>query len=135
MACIHRHTSSVKLWCEPPQAARHQNLLTIRYWLGYVAERPDSICVASGFQLTLAEGARSWMICACTAVWTCGWMLAPGARPVRGPVAIAACLGGSDAFGTSITDFSQRYADRNERDDQAFVTAIRSGRRQALKGV
>jgi Uncharacterized protein conserved in bacteria (DUF2252) len=32
------------------------------------------------------------------------------------PVAIAAYLGGSDAFDNSITDFAQRYADQNERD-------------------
>ena len=31
--------------------------------------------------------------------------------------------------------FSERYADQNERDYQAFVEAIRSGRLQALEGV
>jgi hypothetical protein len=31
-----------------------------------------------------------------------------------------------DEFGISITDFSQRYADQNERDYRAVVTAIRS---------
>ncbi len=41
----------------------------------------------------------------------------------------------SDAFDTSITDFSRRYADQNERDYQQFVTAIRSGRLEALEGV
>jgi hypothetical protein len=44
-------------------------------------------------------------------------------------------LGASDAFDTSITDFSRRYADQNERDCQQFVTAIRSGRLEALEGV
>ena len=58
-----------------------------------------------------------------------------GPRPVRGPIAIAAYLGSSDAFDTSITDFSERYADQNEHDYQQFVTAIRSGRLDALQGV
>jgi hypothetical protein len=40
-----------------------------------------------------------------------------------------------DQFDPSITDFSQRYADQNEQDYQAFVDAIRSGRLQALDGV
>ena len=35
----------------------------------------------------------------------------------------------------SITDFSERYADQNERDYQAFTDAIRSGRLEALEGV
>jgi hypothetical protein len=35
----------------------------------------------------------------------------------------------------SITDFSQRYADQNERDYQAFAEAIGSGRLQAVEGV
>jgi hypothetical protein len=33
------------------------------------------------------------------------------------------------------TDFSERYADQNERDFQEFVKAIRSGRLQAHEGV
>ena len=51
------------------------------------------------------------------------------------PVAIAAYLGRSDQFDWSITDFSQRYADQNELDHEAFVKAIRSGRLEALQGV
>ena len=49
------------------------------------------------------------------------------------PVAIAAYLGEGDQFDRSITDFSQRYADQNELDHQAFVEAIRSGRLEAPK--
>ena len=41
----------------------------------------------------------------------------------------------SDEFDRSITDFSERYADQNERDYQAFAEAIRSGRLEALEGV
>ena len=67
--------------------------------------------------------------------WTCGWTLARAHARSGDPVAIAACLGGSDAFDKSIDDFSQRYAEQNERDYQQFVKAIRSGRLQALEGV
>jgi uncharacterized protein (DUF2252 family) len=65
----------------------------------------------------------------------CGWTLARAHARSGDPVAIAGYLGGSDAFDRSITDFSQRYADQNERDYQEFVTAVRSGRLEALEGV
>jgi uncharacterized protein (DUF2252 family) len=66
---------------------------------------------------------------------TCGWTLARAHARSGDPVAIAAYLGDSDAFDTSITDFSQRYADQNERDYQQFVNAVRSGRLEAVEGV
>ncbi len=66
---------------------------------------------------------------------TCGWTLARAHARSGNPVAIAEYLGGSDAFDRSITDFCQRYADQNERDYQEFVTAVRSGRLQAVEGV
>ena len=65
----------------------------------------------------------------------CGWTLARAHARSGDPVAIAAYLGGSDAFDKSITDFSERYADQNEKGYQQFVTAVRSGRLQALEGV
>ena len=37
------------------------------------------------------------------------------------PIAIAAYLGKKDRFDKSITDFSERYADQNERDYEAFT--------------
>ena len=40
-----------------------------------------------------------------------------------------------DQFDRSITDFSERYADQNERDYQAFTEAIRSGRLEAREGI
>ena len=67
--------------------------------------------------------------------WTCGWTLARAHARSGDPVAIAACLGDGDEFDRSITDFSQRYADQNERDYQRFVDAVRSGRLQAIEGV
>ena len=66
---------------------------------------------------------------------TCGWTLARAHARSGDPVAIAAYLGTSDAFDKSITDFCERYADQNEHDYQEFVTAVRSGRLQAVEGV
>ena len=65
----------------------------------------------------------------------CGWTLARAHARSGDPVAIAAYLGEGDQFDRSITDFSQRYADQNELDHQAFVKAIRSGRLEAVEGV
>jgi uncharacterized protein (DUF2252 family) len=65
----------------------------------------------------------------------CGWTLARAHARSGDPVAIAAYLGDDDQFDRSITDFSTRYADQNERDYQAFAKAIRSGRLQALEGI
>jgi uncharacterized protein (DUF2252 family) len=65
----------------------------------------------------------------------CGWTLARAHARSGDPIAIAAYLGDSDAFDTSITDFSQRYADQNERDYEKFVNAVKSGRLEAVEGV
>jgi len=65
----------------------------------------------------------------------CGWTLARAHARSGDPVAIAAYLGDSDAFDRSIADFSQRYADQNEKDYQEFVNAVQSGRLEALQGV
>jgi hypothetical protein len=65
----------------------------------------------------------------------CGWTLARAHARSGDPVAMAAYLGRDDVFDRSITDFSERYADRNEQDYEQFVKAIRSGRLQAVEGV
>jgi hypothetical protein len=65
----------------------------------------------------------------------CGWTLARAHARSGDPVAIAEYLGETDAFDESITDFSQAYADQNERDYQDFVNAVRSGRLEAVEGV
>jgi uncharacterized protein (DUF2252 family) len=65
----------------------------------------------------------------------CGWTLARAHARSGDPVAIAEYLGDSDAFDTSITDFSQHYADQNEQDYQEFVNAVKSGRLEAVEGV
>jgi uncharacterized protein (DUF2252 family) len=65
----------------------------------------------------------------------CGWTLARAHARSGDSVAIAEYLGASDAFDQSITDFSLAYADQNEQDFQEFVSAVQSGRLQALEGV
>ena len=65
----------------------------------------------------------------------CGWTLARAHARSGDPVAIAAYLGTDDQFDRSITDFSQRYAEQNDRDFAAFTEAIRSSRIEAAHGV
>jgi len=65
----------------------------------------------------------------------CGWTLARAHARSGDPVAIATYLGNDDQFDRSISDFSQRYADQNEQDYQAFAKAVRSGRLEAREGV
>jgi uncharacterized protein (DUF2252 family) len=65
----------------------------------------------------------------------CGWTLARAHARSGDPIAIAAYLGEGDQFDRAISDFAGRYADQNERDYQAFLEALRSGRLQALQGV
>ena len=64
----------------------------------------------------------------------CGWTLARALSRSGDPIAVAAYLGKSDAFDQSMTDFSERYADQNERDYQAFTEALRSGQLTAIEG-
>jgi uncharacterized protein (DUF2252 family) len=66
---------------------------------------------------------------------TCGWTLARAHARSGDPVAIAEYLGETNAFDESIADFSERYADQNERDYEAFRKAIQAGRLEALEGV
>ncbi len=65
----------------------------------------------------------------------CAWTLARAHSRSGDPIAMAASLGKDDAFDRAITDFSERYADQNEQDYQAFVGAVRSGRLEAIEGV
>jgi hypothetical protein len=65
----------------------------------------------------------------------CGWTLARAHARSGDPVAIAAYLGGDDAFDRSITDFSRRHAAENERDFGDFTEAIRSSRIAAREGI
>ena len=58
----------------------------------------------------------------------CGWTLARAHARSGDQIAIAAYLGGSDAFDKAITQFAAAYADQNERDHQALVDAVAAGR-------
>ena len=66
---------------------------------------------------------------------TCAWTLARAHARSGDAIAIAKYLGSGDEFDRSITDFSKRYAEQNEKDFQAFVAAIRGGRLEATEGV
>ncbi|MCE0765170.1 DUF2252 domain-containing protein [Pseudonocardia kujensis] len=66
---------------------------------------------------------------------TCGWTLARAHARSGDPIAISTYLGDDDAFDQAITDFSLRYADRNEQDYAEFVEAVRTGRVPAVEGV
>jgi uncharacterized protein (DUF2252 family) len=65
----------------------------------------------------------------------CGATLARAHARWGDRIAIAAYLGGGDVFDEAIADFSSRYADQNERDYEAMVAAVGSGRLEALTGV
>jgi uncharacterized protein (DUF2252 family) len=61
----------------------------------------------------------------------CGWTLARAHARSGDRIAIAAYLGGGDAFDEAIAGFSEAYADQSERDHAALVAAIESGRIEA----
>lgn len=65
----------------------------------------------------------------------CGWTLARAHARSGDPVAIAAYLGKGARFTAAILDFSERYADQNERDYEVFVEAVKAGRLTAREGV
>jgi uncharacterized protein (DUF2252 family) len=66
---------------------------------------------------------------------TCGWTLARAHARSGDPIALTEYLGTGEEFDNSVTDFSERYADQNEKDYQQFTDAVRSGRLEALEGV
>ena len=59
---------------------------------------------------------------------TCGWALANAHARSGDPVAIASYLGTDDRFDKAIAEFSECYARQNDRDYEAFLNEIRSGR-------
>ncbi len=65
----------------------------------------------------------------------CGWTLARAHARSGDRIAIAAYLGGSDAFDKAIARFATAYADQNERDYQALTDAAKSGRITAELGL
>ena len=65
----------------------------------------------------------------------CGWTLARAHARSGDRIAIAAYLGKSDRFDRAIAAFAAAYADLNEKDHQALVDAVGSGRVRATEGV
>jgi uncharacterized protein (DUF2252 family) len=65
----------------------------------------------------------------------CGWTLARAHARSGDRIAIAAYLGGSDVFDRALAQFATAYADQNERDHQALVDAVASGRITAERGL
>ena len=63
----------------------------------------------------------------------CGQTLARAHARSGDRVAIAAYLGAGDSFDRAIAAFSEAYAEQNLRDHEALVTAIESGRLEALE--
>jgi uncharacterized protein (DUF2252 family) len=61
----------------------------------------------------------------------CGWTLARAHARTGDRIAIASYLGAGGVFDQAIVEFSEAYADQNERDYQALVEAVESGRVQA----
>ncbi len=65
----------------------------------------------------------------------CGWTLARAHARSGDRIAIASYLGKGSAFDYAIAAFAQAYADQNERDYQALVDAVNSGRITAQTGL
>jgi uncharacterized protein (DUF2252 family) len=104
-------------WTKGVQAGR------FLYWR-QLRDMKGSVVVEAMVPMALAFYARQ-----------CGWTLARAHARSGDPVAIAAYLGKSDKFDLAMTDFSERYADQNERDYEAFAAAVKSGRLAAVEGV
>ncbi len=65
----------------------------------------------------------------------CGATLARAHARYGDRIALASYLGGAENFDNAIADFSNAYADQNERDYAAFSAAVKSGRLQAQVGL
>jgi uncharacterized protein (DUF2252 family) len=65
----------------------------------------------------------------------CGVTLARAHARWGDRIAIASYLGRRDTFDSAIARFAADYADRNERDYEAFAQAVRTGRVEAETGV
>jgi uncharacterized protein (DUF2252 family) len=65
----------------------------------------------------------------------CGWTLARAHARSGDRVAIAAYLGGGEAFDRAVAAFAEAYAEQNERDHAALAAAVEAGRVTAVHGV
>ena len=77
------------------------------------------------------------MTAAGMALWgqMCGWTLARAHARTGDRIAIAAYLGGSDAFDRAICAFAVAYAEQNDRDYRALGEAVARGRLTAHTGL
>jgi uncharacterized protein (DUF2252 family) len=65
----------------------------------------------------------------------CGWTLARAHARSGDRIAIGSYLGNSDVFDKAVAQFAAAYADQNEKDHDALVHAVKSGRLTAEQGV
>jgi uncharacterized protein (DUF2252 family) len=65
----------------------------------------------------------------------CGWTLARAHARSGDRIAIAAYLGGGNAFDRALVDFAKAYAEQNRRDFEALTAAVESGRIAAETGL
>jgi uncharacterized protein (DUF2252 family) len=65
----------------------------------------------------------------------CGWTLARAHARSGDRIAIAAYLGNAPVFDRAIVEFSKAYCEQNERDYQALVEAVKSGKIVAETGI
>jgi len=77
------------------------------------------------FSLPIEQAVPSGMV---VYARVCGSTLARAHARSGDRVALAAYLGGSDAFDQAIADFAETYADQNERDYSALQSAVKDGR-------
>jgi uncharacterized protein (DUF2252 family) len=61
----------------------------------------------------------------------CGWALARAHARSGDTVVLSSYMGKSTAFEDALADFSEAYADQNERDHAALVAAVRNGKIEA----
>ncbi|MEI2715618.1 MAG: DUF2252 domain-containing protein [Candidatus Nanopelagicales bacterium] len=65
----------------------------------------------------------------------CAWTLAKAHARSGDAIALSTYMGKSDRLDNAIADFSQAYADQNEKDHDALVAAVKSGRITAEQGI
>jgi hypothetical protein len=65
----------------------------------------------------------------------CAWALARAHARSGDPAMIAGYMGASAIFDDAIGEFAMEYADQNERDYRAIVTAVKEGRIEAIADV
>ena len=65
----------------------------------------------------------------------CAWALARAHARSGYPGMIAGYMGASGTFDDAIGEFAMEYADQNERDYRAFVTAVKEGRIEAAADI